>query len=168
MDAIFFVLRTGCQWNALNGTGICSSSAAHRRFQEWTEAGVFAAFWQDGLLAYDGLLGIDWSWLSLDGAMVKAPLGGEKTGPNPTDRGKKGVKRSVLTDARGVPVGVVLAGANRNDHLLMADTLDSLPVNRPGVARSTCAWTRATTTTSHAGWPGSAASPCICARGARR
>ena len=39
MDAIFFVLRTGCQWNALNDTGICSSSSAHRRFQEWAEAG---------------------------------------------------------------------------------------------------------------------------------
>ena len=55
MDAIFFVLRTGCQWNALNATGICSSSSAHRRFQEWTEARVFEAFWQAGLLAYDGL-----------------------------------------------------------------------------------------------------------------
>src|SRR3712207_4737843 len=51
MDAIFFVLRTGCQWNALRETGICSSSSAHRRFQEWTRAGVFAAFWRRGLLA---------------------------------------------------------------------------------------------------------------------
>src|SRR5919198_1083122 len=41
MNAIFFVLKTGCQWNALNATGICSSSSAHRRFQEWNEAGVF-------------------------------------------------------------------------------------------------------------------------------
>ena len=41
MDAIFFVLRNGCQWNALNATAICSSSSAHRRFQEWTQAGVF-------------------------------------------------------------------------------------------------------------------------------
>src|SRR3954470_11209175 len=69
MDAIFFVLRTGCQWNALNAIGICSSSSAHRRFQEWTEARVFEAFWQAGLLAYDGLEGIDWEWLALDGAM---------------------------------------------------------------------------------------------------
>src|SRR6476660_7515874 len=36
MDAIFFVLRTGCQWNALDATGICSSSSAYRRFREWT------------------------------------------------------------------------------------------------------------------------------------
>lgn len=51
MNAIFFVLRTGCQWNALNATGICSSSSAHRRFQEWRDAGVFERFWQNGLLA---------------------------------------------------------------------------------------------------------------------
>ena len=41
MDGILIVLRTGCQWNALNETGICSSSTAHLRFQEWTEAEVF-------------------------------------------------------------------------------------------------------------------------------
>ncbi len=45
MDAIFFVLRTGCHWNALNATGICSRSSAHRRFQEWTAAGVFVTLW---------------------------------------------------------------------------------------------------------------------------
>jgi hypothetical protein len=116
MDAIFFVLRTGCQWNALNHTGICSSSSAHRRFQEWTQAGVFKAFWRDGLLAYDAFNGIDWTWLALDGAMGKAPLGGEKTGPNPTDRAKRGIKRSVLTDGSGMPLSVVIDGANRNDH----------------------------------------------------
>ena len=49
MDAIFFVLRTGCQWNALNATSICSSSSAHRRFQEWTAAGVFVTLWAQGL-----------------------------------------------------------------------------------------------------------------------
>ena len=90
MDAILLVLRTGMQWNALNGTGICTSSSAHRRFQEWAEADVFAEFWRQGLLAYDELQGVDWEWLSCDGAMGKAPLGGEATGPNPTDRAKKG------------------------------------------------------------------------------
>lgn len=90
MNAILLVLRTGMQWNALKATGICSSSSAHRRFQEWTEAGVFEEFWRRGLLRYDELRGIDWEWLALDGAMGKAPLGGEETGPNPTDRAKKG------------------------------------------------------------------------------
>ena len=78
LDGIFFVLRTGGQWGALSATGICSKSSAHRRFTEWVEAGVFDEFWRRGLLAYDGLVGIDWEWLSADGAMTKAPLGGEK------------------------------------------------------------------------------------------
>ena len=47
--------------------------------------------------------------------MTKAPLGGGKTGPNPTDRGKAGTKRSVLTDGRGLPLSLVTAGANRHD-----------------------------------------------------
>ena len=90
MDAILLVLRTGMQWNALNATGICSSSSAHRRFQEWVAAGVFMEFWRQGLLAYDELQEVDWEWLSCDGAIGKAPLGGDATGPNPTDRAKKG------------------------------------------------------------------------------
>ena len=83
MDAIFFVLRTGCQWNALNETKICSSSSAHRRFQEWGEADVFVALWEQGLVEYDALQGVDWAWLAMDGAMTKAPLGGEKGGQEP-------------------------------------------------------------------------------------
>jgi len=90
MNAILLVLRTGMQWNALNVTGICSSSSAHRRFQEWERANVFQEFWREGLLEYDEQVGIDWSFLSVDGAMTKAPLGQGKTGPNPTDRAKKG------------------------------------------------------------------------------
>lgn len=78
MNGIFFVLRTGCQWNALNETGICSSSTAHRRFQDWTQAGVFEKLWAEGLTEYDELRGIQWRWQSMDGAMTKAPLGGEK------------------------------------------------------------------------------------------
>jgi putative transposase len=58
---------------------------------------------------------------------------GKKNGPNPTDRGKRGVKRSLLTDAPGVPLGVVVAGANINDHKLLAETLDAIVVRRPKV-----------------------------------
>lgn len=78
MNGIFFVLRTGCQWNALNETGICSSSTAHLRFQQWCKAGVFEKLWATGLNEYDELKGIDWAWQSMDGAMTKAPLGGGK------------------------------------------------------------------------------------------
>ena len=90
MNAILLVLRTGMQWNALSATGICSCSSAYRRFRESAEAGVFLEFWRRGLLAYDAQAGIEWEWLAMDGALGKAPLGGDKTGPNPTDRAKKG------------------------------------------------------------------------------
>ncbi len=89
MDGIFFVLRTGCQWNALNATGICSSSTAHLRFQEWVKVGVFLKFWAMSLKKYDELQGIDWSWQSMDGAMTKAPLGGGKNRPKPYGQGEK-------------------------------------------------------------------------------
>ena len=78
MNGILFVLRTGCQWNALRNTEICSSSSAHRRFLEWTEAGVFTEFWKQGLYKYDQLKGLNWRWLSMDGAITKSPLGGKK------------------------------------------------------------------------------------------
>ena len=77
-DAIFYVLRTGCQWAALDQTDLCARSTAHDRFQQWIEAGVFLALWQAGVEQFDELVGIEWEWLSMDGAMTKAPLGGEK------------------------------------------------------------------------------------------
>jgi putative transposase len=58
-------------------------------------------------------------------------LGGKKVGKNPTDRGKIGTKRSVLTDGGGVPIGLAVAGANRNDFKMAAETITSIPVERP-------------------------------------
>jgi Putative transposase of IS4/5 family (DUF4096) len=59
MSAIFYVLRTGCQWNALPRS-LGASSTVHDRFQEWRSAGVFKSMWIDGLSAYDKKTGIDW------------------------------------------------------------------------------------------------------------
>lgn len=89
-DAIFYVLRTGCQWEALNQTELCPKSTAHDRFQEWVEAEVFLKLWEAGVERFDQLRGIDWSWLSIDGAMTKAPLGGEKDGAKSHRPGQEG------------------------------------------------------------------------------
>ena len=75
-NGICYVLRTGCQWKALDATDICSGSTAHPRFQEWAAAGVFLELWRVGLERYDELKGLDWSWLSWDGALTKSPWGG--------------------------------------------------------------------------------------------
>jgi putative transposase len=61
----------------------------------------------------------------------QSPVGGEATGPNPTDRGKQGPKRSVLTEGPGIPLAMVVAGANRHDMKLLAATLDAVVIARP-------------------------------------
>lgn len=76
-DGIFYVLRTGCQWKAAPRE-FGSASALHKYFQEWTHLGIFYNLWKDALLEYDALRGIAWNWQSVDGAMTKSPLGGEK------------------------------------------------------------------------------------------
>ena len=90
MDRVPFVLRTGCQWNALNVTGICSSSVSHRRFQAWVAAGVFSRLWAEALAEYDLVRGTGREWLSMDGCMTKAPLGGGKNRAEPDGPGEVG------------------------------------------------------------------------------
>ena len=87
---------------------------------------MFARLWNEALQDYEDLIGLDFDWMALDGSLYKAPLGGKKTGPNPTDRAKGGVKRSLLNEARGIPVGLVLERGNRNDMKLTQSTLSSL------------------------------------------
>ncbi len=86
---ILYVLRTGIQWKAAPKERFGSPSALNRYFLEWTRKGLFLTLWKAGLLEYDTLKGIDWEWVNIDGAMVKAPLAREAVGNNPTDRGKK-------------------------------------------------------------------------------
>jgi putative transposase len=58
-NAIFYVLRTGCQWQALDQTELCAHSTAHDRFQEWVQAEVFLKLWRVGVAMFDELQGID-------------------------------------------------------------------------------------------------------------
>ncbi len=110
----------------------------HRRFQEWCDAGVFERFWQNGLVACEHLEYIDGSWLSMDGCMTQSlPCGRDKkTGRNPTDRGKQGVKHSLMTDANGL--SLIVTAANTHDIKLVADTLDALQTGRPGEKLRLC------------------------------
>lgn len=88
-SGIIYVLRTGCQWKALNKDIFGSASSIHKYFRLWLEAGFFESLWVAGLAEYDELAGIAWAWQSIDGSNIKAPLALEAVGPNSTDRGKK-------------------------------------------------------------------------------
>ena len=88
-EGIFYILRTGCQWKAAPaefGTG----STLHRYFQLWERHGVFQRLWKIAVDEYEELRGIEWTWQSIDGAMTKAPLGGEKDGPESHGSREKG------------------------------------------------------------------------------
>jgi transposase len=78
-EAIFYVLRTGIQWKAILKT-YGAASSIHRYFRFWCEQGFFQALWIAGLENDDEATGIDWTWLSADGCMNKAPLAREAVG----------------------------------------------------------------------------------------
>ncbi|WP_328343496.1 IS5 family transposase [Streptomyces violaceus] len=106
----------------------CSATTMRARRDEWIRAGVFEHLHRFALEAYDQAVGLDLPDLVVDGCIVKAPCGGQNTGRSPVDRGKSGLKRSVLVDGSGIPIGWVLAGANRNDSPLPRPTLETLAV----------------------------------------
>ena len=128
---ILYVLWTGCQWKAMPSQ-FGSGSAIHAYFQEWVGLGVFEELWRLALDEYDELTGIDWKWQSVDGAMTKSPLGGEKNREKP-DRPRQVGRQEIgaLVDGRGVPLAVAVDGANVHDQKLLAPTLDGIPVERP-------------------------------------
>ena len=103
----------------------CSESTLRRRRDEWIELGVMERLRQICLEAHDRLIGLELSEVAVDGCITKSPRGGEKAGPSPVDRGKRGLKRSTAVDAWGIPLGTVSAPANRHDSPLLVPTLEA-------------------------------------------
>ncbi len=104
----------------------CSDRTIRRRVRDWAEAGLMQRLHAIVLAAYDRMIGLDLGNVAVDGCITKAPGGGEKAGRSPVDRGKQGLKRSTLTDATGVPLHLVSAGANDHDSPLLGPTLAGL------------------------------------------
>lgn len=119
-------LVTGCSWEDAERLcgNVVSDTTARKRRDEWVAAGVFDAIAAEAITAFDRVIGLELSDVAVDGSLHKAPAGGEGTGKNPTDRGKPGWKWAILTDLRGIPFGWTIEGANRNDSILLAPTLD--------------------------------------------
>lgn len=77
--------------------------------------------------AYEQMIGLDLSEVALECCITKAPCGGQKAGKSPVDRGKQGIKRSMVVDANGIPIiGAIAAPANRHDSPLLEETLDTM------------------------------------------
>jgi hypothetical protein len=104
----------------------CSDATIRRRLKEWAVAGLSEQVHTLALQAYDRMIGLELDDLAVDGCITKAPCGGEVAGRSPVDRGKGGLKRSVVTEGTGLPLHLVAAGANRHDAPLLEPTLDGL------------------------------------------
>jgi transposase len=124
-DKLIQVLRFGCSYQGI-ADSTCSATTIRDRRDEWIRLGIFADLKQIVLEAYDRIVGLALRDIAVDGCITKAPGGGECAGRSPVDRGKQGMKRSSMVDGNGIPLGRVLAGANRHDSPLLAPTLDKL------------------------------------------
>jgi len=119
------VLVFGCAyWRIADET--CSATTLRRRRDEWIEAGVMDELEEAAREAYDRVIGLQLADVAVDCRIAKAPRGGEKAGKSPVDRGEQGLKRSMMVDGEGIPLGVAAAGANRHDSPLLAPALDAL------------------------------------------
>jgi transposase len=118
------VLVFGCAYEKIADRS-CSATTLRRRRDEWIASGVIDSLRTMTLKAYDRMVGLEPQELAVDSCTTKAPCGGEKAGRSPVDRGKRGIKRSIVVDGRGIPLGSVTAPANRHDSPLLVPTLDA-------------------------------------------
>jgi|SRR5690348_18280901 len=128
LNGILFVLRTGVPWRLLPATSdFPSGLTCWRRLRRWHKAGVWQRLFEALLVELQEAHQTDWYRALVDSASLRAPGGGKKTGPNPTDRRKLGSKHHVLTDAHGIPLATVLTKANRHDVTQLFPLLDKVP-----------------------------------------
>ena len=140
INGIWYILWTGCQWKAVHRDWFgASSSVLHERFQTWQELGVFEKIMRRLLKYYAKRRNIKWKWQAIDSKTCPAPLGGEESGRNPTDRGKQGSKIHLLVDKRGAPLAVFISGANRHDKKAVVSLIASVVVPRPESEQHLCA-----------------------------
>lgn len=140
MDGIWHVLWTGCQWKSIEKEWFnVSSSVLHERFQTWESQGLFEKLFKKMVKYYARECKIGWKWQSVDSMMAPSPLGGSKTGKNPTDRAKLGSKIHLLVDERGAPLAIFITGANEHDKWSADDLIVHIVAKRPNSEQHFCA-----------------------------
>ena len=128
--AIVCVLRTGMQWNALPRE-LGASSTVHNRFQEWEKAGFFNPPGRQDWGPTTRCKASNGNGKLSMGDAASAPFGKSATSLNPTIAATRRAKRSPLTDGAGIPLALVIDGANRHDMKLLCETLDGIVIARP-------------------------------------
>src|SRR5215470_18269280 len=116
LTGILFVLKTGIAWEDLPAELGCGCGKTCREYlKRWHEAGVWTKLHAVLLAELNGANQIDWRRGLIDASFVKAPEGGEDTGPNPTDRSKSGSKHHLMTEAQARTLAAKVTEANVNN-----------------------------------------------------
>lgn len=140
LDGLWYILWTGCQWKSIQKEWFnVYSSVLHERFQSWRSNGLFEILFNKMVKYYARECKIGWKWQSVDSMMSASPLGGSKTGKNPTDRGKLGSKIHLLVDERGAPLAIYITGANEHDKWSADDLIVHIVARRPHSEQHFCA-----------------------------
>ena len=125
---ILFVLKTGNDWEDLpQEMGCGSGMTCWRRLAYWTAAGVWPRLHELLLAELEYAGALDWSRATIDSSHVRARGGGERTGPSPVDRGRKGTKHFVVTDGGGIPLAVTHTAADVPDVKELERAVDAVP-----------------------------------------
>jgi transposase len=128
LTGILFVLKTGMAWDDLPADLGCGCGKTCRHYlQVWGRAGVWQRLHAVLLAELNGADKIDWERALIDASFLKAPEGGEDTGPNPTDRRKSGSKHHLMTDAHGIPLAAMTTAANVPEVTKALHVLTSMP-----------------------------------------
>ncbi|WP_429496507.1 IS5 family transposase [Paraburkholderia youngii] len=127
LTGILFILQTGLRWDLLpREMGCGSGMSCWRRLRDWQAAGVWDRLHEVLLAKLRESDRIDWSRVVVDSSSIRAVGAGQKTGPNPTDRARPGSKHHLITEAQGIPLAVILTGANRHDVTQLHALVDAI------------------------------------------
>ncbi len=121
-----FFLREGVQWSELLAdTGRASGSTLRRRLRDWRDTAVLPRTHAVliRMARSDPETVTQACDIVVDSCSVRAKRGGDLTGPNPTDRGKRGTKYHIVVSTEGLPLGAVASAANVNDTEMFPELL---------------------------------------------
>jgi transposase len=128
LTGILFLLKSGIPWEMLpREMGCGSGMTCWHRSRDWQAACIWNRLHCVLLDRLGGAHAIDWNRACVDSASVPAKKGAIKTDHNPTDRGRAGSKRHIITDAQGVPLAVRITAANIPHSRLFDELIDAVP-----------------------------------------
>jgi len=137
INAIYYMLRCGCPWSLLPSGCFASIpyKTVYRYYNTFCKCNVFVETYEDILLAAYGLGYVDVSDLYIDCSYTKSIYGTDCVGRNPTDRGRRATKTSVICTGNGIPVSCIFSPANISDAKLLEETIDYIKVPLPAKSR---------------------------------